>query len=208
MPLRRIYGIICKLELERVVIYSDSEVVSHALNRYYEMNGLPADGGVGDKWARYKFGSFKAIAFPNFQQRVRAIERHDLHHIVNDLDTSNLGEGLIAAWELGSGCGKFWISWFMESQALWWGILLAPQRMLTLFLIGRSSKNYFHEDFNQELFKKTVGEIRTQLLPSASVKRCSFFDIVRLVSVATLGLISMILFFPIVLFFSLLTLFL
>jgi hypothetical protein len=185
------------------MIYPDSELVSNSLKRYYELNGLPPDGGVKDPWARYKFGSFQAIAFPNFKHRIEAIRRHDLHHIVNDLDTSSLGEGRIAAWELGSGCGGFWISWFMESQALWWGILLDPRRMFSFYQKGRNSRNYFHEPFNEDhLFQKTVGELRSNLFPSEPVKSASIQDVLYFVFIAIFGLFSMLVFFPIVTLFT------
>ena len=55
---------------------SRPEPFSTALARYYTMNGLPADGGITDKWSRYKIGPFNFIAFPNFPHRVDAILRH------------------------------------------------------------------------------------------------------------------------------------
>jgi hypothetical protein len=186
------------------MIYPDAELVSNSLKRYYELNGLPPDGGLTDPWARYKFGLFQAIAFPNFKHRVEAIRRHDVHHIVNDLDTSYLGEGLIAAWELGSGCGRFWISWFMESQALWWGILLAPRQMFSLFQKGRNSQNYFHEAFIEDhLLQSTVGELRLHLLPSEPIKSASIQGVLYFTFIAVFGLFSILIFFPIVILFTL-----
>ena len=48
------------------MLYQDSEPLSTALARYYAMNGLPADGGVNDKWSRYQIGPFSLIAFYSY----------------------------------------------------------------------------------------------------------------------------------------------
>lgn len=184
------------------MFYNDDEFISDAIARYYRDNGLPSDGGFGDKWARYKFGWIEAIAFPNFEHRKEALRRHDVHHIINNLDTSPTGEGLIAAWELGSGCGKYWISWFMESQALWWGILLAPRKTLSLFSLGRRSKNYFRTQMEPDLNHRRIGEIRSRMLPNSNPK-LTIYDLIRFGMVSFLGLVSMLIFIPIATSFTL-----
>ena len=82
------------------MLYTDNQTLAEALQSYYAQNGLPSDGGIADRWARYRFGSLQSIAFPNFELRNEALRRHDIHHIINNLDTSPKGEGLVAAWEL------------------------------------------------------------------------------------------------------------
>lgn len=185
------------------MIYKDNQILAEAIKSYYELNGLPLDGGVTDRWARYRFGSVQAIAFPNFKLRNEALRRHDIHHIINDLDTSPEGEGLIAAWELGSGCGKYWISWFMESQALWWGILLAPRRALKLFAIGRISKNFFVTDLEQDLLKLNVGVLRSKMLPAQINQPLRFVDLLLFALAAAFGALSVVIFVPIASFFTL-----
>lgn len=183
------------------MIYSDELLVREARAKYYQLNGLPADGGIGDRWARYQIGPLTLTPFPNFAHRVRAISRHDVHHIVNDLDTSALGEGLIAAWELGSGCGQYWISWCMEPQALWWGILMAPLRTWRLFLLGRHSRNYFHQEFAENFWQKKVGVVRAELLPQA-VPAATVNDVMALAGCALLGLVLIAAFIPLFLGFT------
>jgi hypothetical protein len=186
------------------MLYKDSDLVQAALSRYYEMNALPADGGITDKWAKYKIGPFNLIGFPNFAHRMQAIRRHDVHHIVNNLDTSALGEGLIAAWELGSGCGKYWISWCMEPQALWWGILMAPRKTFSLFVLGRHSQNFFHINFENEFLNKTVGDLRKALLPeNATSLKTSIKDYFVFAACSLLGIFMIIIFIPIFTIFSL-----
>lgn len=188
------------------MLYEDSMRVDAALIKYYELNGLPHDGGVKDKWAKYKIGPFLFTAFPNFQLRNEAIRRHDVHHIINNLDTSSLGEGLIAAWELGTGCGKFWISWCMESQGLWWGILYAPKRTWNLFLLGRHSRSFFTENFSADVLAKSVGQLRQELLSNDKIS-AKFSDSLFFSVMACFGLSLMPVFFILVLFFSVIGLF-
>ena len=185
------------------MLYRDSETISHALSKYYELNGLPADGGGQDKWARYKIGPFLLIGYPNFQHRMQAIARHDIHHIINNFDTSSLGEGLIAAWELGSGCNKYWISWCMEPQAFWWGILLAPRQAYKNFVLGRNSKNLFAEKNIESCLAKTVGEIRSELLPRGDVS-ANIVDLLLFILSGLLGIVMILIFIPIFSFFTLL----
>lgn len=189
------------------LLYQDFELVRDAQAKYFQTNNFPADGGSTDKWARYKLGPFFLKAFPNFNHRVQAIVRHDIHHVVNDLDASNLGEGLIAGWELGSGCGKYWISWFMESQGLWFGILLAPRQTWSRFLIGRHSRNFFNDSFSDEILDQTVGDLRKRLLPpEAVIIKARLKDRFAFLGYSLLGLCSMLVFFPIVLFFTIFSL--
>jgi hypothetical protein len=184
-------------------VYSDADKVSEARANYFASNGIPLAGGIHDKWARYKIGPFTLIGFPNFRHRMEAILRHDLHHIVLNLDTSSLGEGLIAAWELGSGCDRYWISWCMEPQALWWGILMAPRKTFALFILGRRSRNYFHEDVPANFLVQTVGDLRKHLLPdNRNSLRASFGDVLLFVAMAVLGILMIGLFIPIFFFFT------
>ena len=185
------------------MLYRDSETIASALSKYYEINGLPADGGGRDKWARYKIGPFLLIGFPNFSHRMQAIARHDIHHVLNNFDTSSLGEGLIAAWELGSGCSKYWISWCMEPQALWWGIIFAPRLAFRNFIIGRNSKNLFTEANIEKHLSKTVGDLRSEFLPNRQVE-AHVLDFFLFFLSGLLGVLMILLFIPLFSFFTLL----
>ena len=185
------------------MLYQDSETIANALAEYYEINGLPAEGGGHDKWARYKIGPLLLTGYPNFGHRMDAIARHDVHHVINNFDTSSLGEGLIGAWELGSGCSKYWISWCMEPQALWWGIIFAPKQTYKNFIIGRNSKNLFTEENIERYLTKTVGELRSELLPRGEVG-ANFLDLLLFLLSGLLGLVMILIFIPIFSFFTLL----
>lgn len=189
------------------MIYENSETIQVALKKYYQLNSIPLDGGLSDKWARYKFGPLTIVGFPNFDHRRDAIVRHDLHHIILNLDTTLRGEGLIAAWELGSGCGPYWISWCMEPQALWWGILLEPKKTWELFLKGQNDNNFFHQNVPEGLLEKSVGEIRRLIQAEHHVPNNTknlFFSFISFFGVSLLGLLMILLFIPIFAFFGVL----
>lgn len=191
------------------MIYSDDLILKDALLKYFADNGLPADGGLQDKWARYKILGMTFLAFPNFELRRRSLVRHDIHHIVLDLDTSSVGEGLIAAWELSSGCGPYWISWCMEPQALWFGILLSPRETFRTFVKAKSDTNFFQHEFDQKrLLSSSVREIRRLLIDPASSEKPSPRDYFSFVGCGILGLIMIVLFTPVFLLFTLLGFFL
>jgi hypothetical protein len=184
-------------------MYSDADKVREARANYFLSNGIPLDGGIHDKWARYKMGPFTLIGFPNFQQRMEAILCHDLHHIILNLDASSLGEGLIAAWELGSGCGRYWISWCMEPQALWWGILMAPRKTFSFFILGRGSRNFFHKAVPANFLNLPVGDLRKELLPeNQNSLRTNFGDVLLFAAMAILGIFMIFIFIPIFFFFT------
>ena len=184
------------------MLYSDSELLGEGLRRYYEANNLPPDGGKKDPWARYQFGPLHAIAFPNFSLRDEALRRHDIHHVLSNLDTSPRGEGMIAAWELGSGCGRYWISWFMESQALWWGILLAYRETLGLFCLGRHSNNYFHLELGENIEKQAIGDLRKKVLPEKREMSLGIIDLALFLLTAIFGLFCLTVFVPVATFFT------
>jgi hypothetical protein len=184
-------------------LYDDSMRVSDARAKYFKLNGLPPDGGVTDKWARYKILGRELVAFPNFKARNEALLRHDLHHIVNNLDTSNLGEGLIAAWELGAGCGGYWVATVLNAQALWWGILLSPRNTFRHFLDGRNSRSLYHNPKLGRELEMTVGQLREELRPKRpELISGSMNDGISFLSYALLGLILFPIFFAIVFLFS------
>ena len=83
--------------------YDDDLTLRDARRIYFDANGFGADGGYHDAWVRFDLGPLP-VAFPNTPSRVRAVRFHDLHHIATGYETTTVGEGEIAAWELGGGC--------------------------------------------------------------------------------------------------------
>lgn len=180
-------------------IYDNSESMKEARARYYQTVGFSDYGDVSDIWVRYKFGRWILIAFPNFDHRRYGILRHDLHHIINDLDTSILGEGLLAGWEIGSGFGHCWLARCVEPQALWWGLWHDAKKTYEYFLAGRQSKNLYLAKSLDEYLELSVGEARAALRNKHAHSKIS--DILLFAFYALFGGLMFAIFLPIYLFF-------
>jgi hypothetical protein len=145
------------------VIYNPNQTVREARDEYYRRNGIAADGGAREWIGRADFGPI-TLYVPNFKARVAALQRHDLHHILLDADTSMKGEAKVGGFEVGAGCGKFWVAWALEPQAVAYGLILNPRETWKSFLLGRKSKSLYLESFWTEWLDKTVGQLREEIL--------------------------------------------
>lgn len=150
--------------------YDPEMSVLAARARYFVDNAFGDDGGYNDRWVILaKLGPVK-LGFPNTAGRVRAVRRHDLHHLVTGYDTDLIGEAEIAAWELAGGCANFHAAWVLNLLALPVGMLRAPARMARAFARGCSSKNLYAEEFTDALLHERLGALRDRLgaVPAAS----------------------------------------
>jgi hypothetical protein len=169
-------------------MYASTLTVRQARAQYYQANHIPEDGGASDPWAKAMIRSLVFGVFPNFQARMEALKRHDLHHLLCDQGTTLAEEGLVAGWELGRGCGPFWVAWWLELQALWNGILFAPRRTFALFRRGRHSRNLYTETIDERWLELSLGEMRAEFM--ASQGRSNVLgDLVRFSAVAVAGLV-------------------
>lgn len=191
------------------VRYAPNLTLRDALKDYYKSARIPEDGGVNDKWIHLKLGPV-TLLFPNIEARKKAVTRHDLHHIANGWDTSLVGEGLVAAWEMGEGFGPYWIGWVLQPQGLWWGITMAPKETFQAYLRGRRNKNFYNHPLTMEWMNKSVDELREYLLtengadnqmrqaPGGSTHyKGGWLDYLRFASYALFGLVIFIISLPV-----------
>src|SRR5438552_1307220 len=92
--------------------YSDSLKIKEALQVYFSLYHFK-DGGYADKYFKIKLGRL-FIPVPNIKARVNAVKLHDIHHLVTEYTARFDGEVEIGAWEIASGCGKYWIAWILN----------------------------------------------------------------------------------------------
>jgi hypothetical protein len=142
--------------------YDDDLTLRDARRIYFDANGFGADGGYHDAWVRFDLGPLP-VAFPNTPSRVRAVRFHDLHHIATGYETTTVGEGEIAAWELGGGCADHYAAWLLNVVALPLPLLLAPRRLLRAFVRGRRGANLYRRTYDDALLGLTVRELRREL---------------------------------------------
>jgi hypothetical protein len=129
---------------------------------YFVRHQLGADGGYSSPWVRFRIGPIP-FAIPNTQARRRALPLHDLHHIATGYDTNWTGEGEIAAWELGAGCGQYGVAWLINLGAFPIGLVIAPRRTWRAFVRGRGSQSLYGEAWQEAWLDLTVSAMRERL---------------------------------------------
>lgn len=180
-------------------MYHSELTVAEALQLYYQKNKLPSDGGKSSRWVRIQIGPVPFF-FPNSKSRILAVDRHDIHHIILNRSTTYLDEGIVAAWELGRGCGVYTAAWVLQFQALLWGLILSPKQTFEFFLLGKKSQNlYYSEDISQ-YFNQSVGELRSQVLTEGDDAPPGRHDYLRLALYGVIGVVLSILLLPLYLF--------
>jgi hypothetical protein len=130
---------------------------------YFERSGI--EPGYDARWVTLRAGRVPVLVFPNTAGRVRAVRLHDLHHVVTGYETTWTGEAEIAAWEIATGCRKFFAAWVLNLGAFFVGLLIAPRKVFRAFVRGRHSENLYHTagEWNERLLEDTVGELRAKL---------------------------------------------
>ena len=138
--------------------------VGEALERHYSRHGLPADGGEHATWFRVRLGPV-SIPFPNPPARRRAVFLHDVNHVLTGYDTVfSDGEMSIAAFEVGTGCGRVWVAWFINLFLMAIGTVLRPRAVVRAFVRGRRTDSiYRRPDARQCLRQMAVDDMRAEL---------------------------------------------
>jgi hypothetical protein len=148
-------------------------IVADALAEHYLAHGLPPDGGASDSTFRIRFGS-ASLRLPNPPGRRRAVLFHDVNHIVTGYNTAfSDGEMRIAGFEVGAGCGPFWIVWYINLSMFALGLLACPRGVFDAFVRGRRSASIYHRrDDQSTILSMSVAEVasvlRLEREPSAS----------------------------------------
>lgn len=143
---------------------SESETISDALAHLYLAHRLPADGGAADSFFRIRIGRL-TLPVPNPPARRRAVFFHDVNHVVTGYDTTfSGGEMEIAGFEVGCGCGPYWIAWYLNLSLVALGLVVCPRAVFAAFVRGRRSSSIYrgHED-RAALSAMSVGEVRAML---------------------------------------------
>jgi hypothetical protein len=122
-----------------------SERVAEALHAFRAENGLCQN----EREARLWMIRADLIVFPlpNFAWRRRAIDAHDVHHLLTGYPCTCQGEVLIAAWEWGAGRYPHWGATLFCLPIVVAGLLFMPGPTLAAWRRGRRSRSlYRHAD--------------------------------------------------------------
>lgn len=169
---------------------ADSPTVLAARTRYLRDNGF--DAAYTERWVKLAAGPL-TIWLPNASGRVRAVKRHDVHHVLTGYATTWTGEGEIAAWELASGCGSYRWAWALNLSALPIGIALAPRAMLRAFARGRRSGNLYCRagGADDALLARSLAELRAELGLDQPPARAGLRDAAGLVAFGVAGALQL-----------------
>jgi hypothetical protein len=145
------------------VVYDDELKIKDALQIYFAKYHFK-DGGYKDTWFKIKVGPL-FIPLPNIKSRVDAVKIHDIHHLVTEYAATLKGEAEIGAWEIGSGCGRYYVAWLLNSGSFFYGLIFFPKAVYDAFAKGRNARtNLYHNTFYDEtLLNKTVGDLRQRI---------------------------------------------
>ena len=154
--------------------------IGEALAQHYEAHGLPADGGESNAWFRVRVGPL-SVRLPNPPARQRAVFFHDVNHVLTGYNTVfSDGEMVIAAFEIGCGCGRFGIAWFINLCMMAIGTLLRPRALFRAFVRGRRQLSIYHRAEDRTALRaRTVDEMRALLGVDRDVARPAASDRVR-----------------------------
>jgi hypothetical protein len=147
-----------------MVAIDESERIEEALTRLYAAYQLPPDGGARDAWFRVRLGPL-SLPLPNPPARQRAVFIHDVNHILTGYNaTFSDGEMFIAAFEVGTGCGRVWVAWFLNLALLAFGAVTRPRAVFLSFVRGRQARSlYVHAMDRPALRAMTVGAVRKMI---------------------------------------------
>lgn len=159
-----------------MAIYNPEMTLAEARALFFARNDFGADGGYEDRWVKVKVGRLP-IWFPNTQGRRLAVRFHDLHHILNEYETTWQGETEIGAWEVATGLGRHYAGWLLDLLGFAVGLVINPRHVYRAFMRGRRSSNLFFMDWDERILTRRVGDVRRQLrLSNAAAVDASLRD--------------------------------
>jgi hypothetical protein len=157
--------------------------VSDHLEKFYLDYNLGENGGNHLPYVTLKIGKFFKFYIPNWDNRRRAVLRHDIHHLLTGYKSELLGEFEIAAWEIGSGCMDYFAAYLLNSGGLLAGLLIYPRPSFKAFLLGCRTTNLYQLNIDDKSLKNsTIEELRKQigLNPNPSLTEFRLLEILKL----------------------------
>src|ERR1043165_851404 len=113
------------------------------LSKFYTDNHLDQDGGNSKSFVKIEAAPKFHFYIPNSDPRRKAVPIHDVHHIISGYKTTFKGECEISAWEIGSGCKKYWFALLIDTSGVMLGIPLYFKSVLRAYARGRRTKNLY-----------------------------------------------------------------
>ncbi|PWK29271.1 hypothetical protein LV89_00111 [Arcicella aurantiaca] len=129
------------------------------LKHFWEVNNLPIDGGVKDKFNEVSIVGF-SFKYPNLDGK--ALMLHDLNHLITGYKTNWTGECEVSAWELASGGRKgYAATWIYPISLVLIGMVICPFKTYKAFINGLGKRNSFIISNQTNIWKLTKTELIT-----------------------------------------------
>ena len=167
-----------------------SKTPREILSQFYKDNHLDADGGNASSSVKIELTKNFYFYFPNFDQRRRAVIKHDIHHLVTGYKTTIKEESEISAWEIASGCKKYWAAFFINTSGLMLGYVFNFLGVLRAFARGRKTKNLYDDAIpTEKAMDMSIGELKAMfLLNKHPIKtKPAFADVILLLLFGLFG---------------------
>jgi hypothetical protein len=120
------------------------------LERHRADLGMPADGGLSDRWVVRRLGPVP-LPFVNTSARRRALVLRDVNHLVAGVGAGNVGEAEISTWDLASGGRqKHLAAWTLDLAGMLLG-MVGPIHVMRAFAAGRTMSNAYTFDVDEVL---------------------------------------------------------
>ena len=87
--------------------------INQALIKFYDINHFSEDGGINEPTAKVELFKGISIYIPNPEARRKVLLKHDVHHMLGGFLTTMKGEAAISAWEISTGCRKYWFAFLL-----------------------------------------------------------------------------------------------
>lgn len=158
--------------------------ISNHLEKFYQTYHLGDEGGNHLSYVTIEFTRFFKVYIPNWDNRRKAVLRHDIHHILTGYKSELLGEFEIAAWEIASGCMNYFAAYLLNAGGLIAGLLIYPRPTFKAFILGCRSTNLYQLNIDDETLKDSTSEYlkrRIGLEPMPSMNRICMPEFLKLV---------------------------
>jgi hypothetical protein len=143
---------------------TDGRTPAELLHQFYIDNRLGDDGGMSSSSVKIELSKNFSFYFPNFDARKKAVEKHDIHHLVTGYSTSPIGESEISAWEIGSGWKGYWFAFFIDTSGFMLGLPLNFVKVLRAFSRGRRTKNLYSDEIStRKAMDMKIGDLKNRL---------------------------------------------
>ncbi|HAS41479.1 MAG TPA: hypothetical protein DCS93_13440 [Microscillaceae bacterium] len=133
--------------------------IANLLTDFYLKNGIPDNGGSDDTTFKIKILGLK-LELPNPKFRREATYIHDIHHVLNNCDTSWKGEGFISGWEVATGIWKYFPVGLLSLWAMGYSLWLYPIAVFNGFKKGKNNTGVINLGLAKaELMKMEMTEL-------------------------------------------------